>query len=111
MKRFLILLCAAVLTALFLCSCDKAMKDAGKTAESIAADVKDNADGMIDNGKVNDGDGYIGDSDRATSSPTVSPTDMTGTVEDITVYDDFTADGDEGVLDTGEETVDDSDFI
>jgi len=62
MKRLLLLICA-VLIAVCLCSCmQQAGKDLDQTVETLATEIKENMDNMIDNGTVKDGDGYIDES-------------------------------------------------
>ena len=101
MKKWIIVMCAAVLVTGSLCACDREDVDEtadmiGDKAETIASEVKDNVDGMISNGQVDDGDGYIGDSDEDTESVT-DPTDLVDPT-DMPFMDDETEDG--GLLDT-----------
>ena len=73
MKKRIAALCLIPMLALLLYGCDredvdKAADQMGDTAETIASDLKENMDSMIDDGQVKDGDGYIGEDDAADAS-------------------------------------------
>ena len=66
MKKRIWMICAAVLVTVTLCACgtDEAAEtgeEIGDRIETYASEVKDHIDGMVENGTVSDGDGYIGE--------------------------------------------------
>lgn len=104
MKKLLAILCAAILTGALLCGCSgKDNQTMGDDMATIASEVKDNVDNMVDNGKVDDGDGYIGDNTQATERPTERNTEPT-------VSTDASEDND-SILDIGDDPTDAEDFI
>lgn len=75
MKRIFLILPAALIAALLLCGCgEKEIGDVGDDIATIASEVGDHAERMIDNGTVDDGDGYISE-DQDDAPPTDPPTD------------------------------------
>lgn len=106
MKKLLLIFCAVLLVSVMLCGCgdekaENAAEKVGDQVETIASEVKDNVDNMIEDGTVRDGDGYIGDTDRATEAPYESDTRAT---EDMTENDDVfdTDPSDNDTNDTGD---------
>ena len=94
MKRLLFLICA-VLIAVCLCSCmQQAGKDLDRTAETVATEIKENMDNMIDNGTVKDGDGYI-DENRQDNTKATEPTVLSNSTDNM---DDTRNDEDKGLL-------------
>ena len=64
MKKVIALFCTALMMSVLLCGCDE--KEKNKVSDelaTLATEVKENIDTMIDDGTVSDGDGYI-DEDR-----------------------------------------------
>lgn len=79
MKKRILFLCSVIFVSVILCSCDKEEIDktaekVGDTVETIASEAKDHVEGMIEDGTVDDGDGYIGDHTDESKS-TAEPTD------------------------------------
>ena len=99
MKRIFAVGCAVMMTALLLCGCNEndnnSMSD---DLATIASEVRENVDSMIDNGTVSDGDGYIGDN-RSTDRATERSTEPADSVPD------------DGDLIDGEDPTDASAFI
>ena len=82
MKRLLLLLCTALLVALFMCSCmQQAGKDVKEAYETVSSEVKENMDNMVDNGTVRDGDGYIGE-DKHDPTAATRPTTVYNSTDD-----------------------------
>ena len=65
MKKILAAAVAVIMCAFTLCSCARNTADSIRNdAGALASEVKDNLDGMINNGEVHDGDGVIGETKR-----------------------------------------------
>ena len=93
MKKRLLLFCAALLIAVLFCGCgeekaEAAAEKVGEQAATIASEVKENVEGMIEDATVRDGDGYIGDHDRSTEAATQPVTVPTEVGTDDGVFDD-----------------------
>lgn len=96
MKRILLILCAAIMTAGLLCACDEdTKKTVGDDLATIASQVKDNVDGMIEDGTVRDGDGHIGENQTEKASEAT----RTVTTEEETRSDNGAFDDEDDLID------------
>ena len=101
MKRLIALLCVIPLTAALLAGCMQKTSELKDDTATIASEVKDNFDDMVDNGTVNDGDGFIDenkDNDRSRDDMTRS----TEYVTEVTEYDDRMMESEEYAPDASE---------
>ena len=108
MKRLLLLFCAVVLTAVSLCSCmQQAGRDVQEGVETLASEARENLDNMIDNGTVNDNDGYVAEDEYRNDNVTPSETFVDG----IDYYVDDATDGNNGLLNDNDVTEAENEFI
>ena len=109
MKRMTALICAVLCTAMLFSSCTGMKNDVkGVTDDmaTMASEMKDNLDKMVENGTVNDGDGFIDeDKSKDDDRSKLSTEYVTDYTEDVTEY------YDKDIIDGTTESTDASDFI